>query len=70
MDKADERERNRTNTSHNVKWVVCGAVIHILIKQQATSNERGQMVHTKILTVFTQQFTFCSAIQSKLDDIQ
>lgn len=39
MDKADESERNLTNTSHNVKWVGCRAVIHILIKQQTTSNE-------------------------------
>lgn len=42
MDKADETERNLTNTSHNVKWVVFGAVIHILIKQQTTSNEGGK----------------------------
>lgn len=42
MDKADESERNLTNTSHNVKWVVCRAVIHILIKQQTTSNEGGK----------------------------
>ncbi len=42
MDKAAESKRNLTNTSHNVKWFVFGAVIHILIKQQTPSNEGGK----------------------------
>lgn len=52
MQEADERERNLTNTSHNVKWVVCGSVIHVLIKQQTIPNKQG---NSTVFTVVYQQ---------------